>query len=92
MVVLAWNAKQEVREVDAGFAAEECEVAIQLGDRIGVDLIVVELSARSEGVSSHDFRKVIAPLKGVVDLLQLVGIGADREIVEIDALHALGFG
>ena len=46
LVVLARNAQQEVREVDAGLAAEEDEVAVQLGDRIGVDLIVVELRAR----------------------------------------------
>ncbi len=45
LVVLARNAEQEVREVDAGFAAEENEVAIQLGDRIGIDLIVVKLGA-----------------------------------------------
>ena len=92
LVVLARNAQQEVREVDAGLAAEEDEIAVQLGDRIGIDLIVVELAAHFDRVRSHDLGKTIAPLKGIVDLLQLVGVGPDGEVIEIDAFHALGFG
>ena len=92
LVVLAGNAQQEVREVDAGLAAEEYEIAVQLGDRIGIDLIVVELAAHLDGVSSDDFGEVVAPLKGVVDLLQLVGVGSDREVIEIDAFHSFGLG
>ena len=45
LVVLAGNAQQEIGEVDAGFASEEDEIAVQLGDGIGVHLIVVELAA-----------------------------------------------
>src|SRR5580658_3508328 len=92
LVVLARNAEQEVREIDTGLAAEEEEIAVQLGDRIGIDLIVVKLATQRDGVGSHYFGKVVAPLEGVVHLLQLVGIGADREVVEIDAFHAFCFG
>ncbi len=90
LVVLARNSQQEIREVHACLAAEENEIAIQLSDRIGVHLIVVEFSTHHDGVRPHNFRKVIAPLKSVVDLLQLVGVGTDREIIEVDIFHALG--
>ena len=88
---MAGNTQQEIRKIDAGLAAEEYKVAIQLGDGIGIDLIVVELRTELEGMRSQDFRKVVAHLKGVVDLPQLVGIRPDGEVVEIDAFDSFGF-
>src|ERR1039458_1069904 len=38
LVVLARNSQQEVREVNAGLASVEYEVAIQLGDRIDIEI------------------------------------------------------
>ena len=92
LVVLARNAEQEIREIDARRAAEEDEIAVQLGDRIGVHLVVVKLRAHVDGVCSDNFRKIIAPLKCIIHLLQLVGVGPDREVIEIDAFHAFRFG
>ena len=45
-----------------------------------------------DGVGSEDFGKTVTRLKCVVDLFQLVGICADGEVIEIDALDAFGFG
>ncbi len=92
LVVLARNSQQEVREVRAGLASEEKKAAIELSDGIDVDLIVVKLAADFDGVGSDHFGKVVEPLKGVADLVQLVGIGSDREAVETDALDSFGLG
>ena len=55
MVVLAGNTQQEICEVGAGLGPEKQEAAVELSDRIDVDLIVVELAAGFDGVSSEDF-------------------------------------
>ena len=91
LVVLAGNSQQEIRKVGAGLAAEEKKAAVELRDGVDVDLIVVEFAAHFDGVGSDHFGKIVEPLKGVADLLQLVGVGADGEAVEADAFHSLGF-
>ena len=87
--VLARNAQQEIREVEAGFGPVEVKAAVQIGERIGVDLVVLQLGADFDRVISQHFGKIVAQLEVVVDLVEPVGIGPDGEVIEDDVFHAL---
>ena len=82
MVILAGNPEQEIGEVRAGFSSEEEKAAVELRNGVDVHLIVVKLAAELQRVRADHFRKIIEPLKGVADLIQLVGIRPDSKAVE----------
>ena len=88
LVVLAGNSEQEIGEVGSGLAAGEQEIAVELRDRIGVDLVVVKFRSEFHGVAAHDFREIIEPLESVVDLLQFVGVCADGKGIEDDVFNS----
>ncbi len=91
LVILAGNSQQKIREIGARLRAKEEKAAVELGDRVDVDLIVMEFAAHFDRVGSDHFRKIVEHLKRVAGLAQLIGVGADREAVEADAFHSLGF-
>ena len=91
LVVLAWHSQQEIREIRSGFGAEEKKATVELRDGIDVDLIVVKFAAEFQRVRADHLRKIVEPLECVSNLMQLVGVGADREAVEADTFDAFGF-
>ena len=92
LVVLAGHAHQEVGEVDAGFLSRENETAIELGDRVGIDLVGMKLTAKLHGVIAQHLGKCIGDLIRIVDLNELIGRCASGVSVEVEVLDALAFG
>src|ERR1700722_9472301 len=89
LVVLTGNSEQVVGEIEAGLAAGEQKVAVELGDGIYVDLVVMKFTADFDGVASDNFGKIIEHLKCIVGLFEFVGVGAGGEVIENQILHAL---
>lgn len=44
---------------------------------------------RCDGVSSRHFGKIVAQLEAVINLVEAVGVGSDREIIEENVFYAL---
>src|SRR5277367_1217512 len=92
MVVLAGHADQEVGEVHAGFCSGEDKVAIELGDRMGVDFVRVKFTAKLDRVIAQHFGEDVGDLKGVVGLNELVCSSSGGEAVEVEVLDTLPLG
>ena len=92
LVVLAGNADKEIGKVHACLRSGENEVAIELSNGRGIDLIGVELTAKFHGVVAVYLGEGISNLIRVVDLNQLVGCSAGGITVEIEVLNALPLG
>src|SRR5580704_5156739 len=91
LVILARNPQQKIREVRSRLSAKKKKAAIELGDRVGIELVVVKFAAKFDRVRPRYSREIIKPLINVAGLLQLIGIRSDRKAVESNAFHSLGF-
>ena len=91
LVVLARDSQQEISEIRSGFSTKEKKTAIELSDGVDVDLIVVEFPAGFHRMLSDDFRKIVEPLIGISNLVELIGVRPNSVAVETDALDAFGF-
>ena len=55
LVVLAGNSQQEIGEIGACLRAEEKKTAVELRDRVDVDLVEMEFAAHFDCVASDHF-------------------------------------
>ena len=89
LLVGAGDSEEKVREVGAGLRAIEDKRSVVDGIGFDIDLIEVEAASEFERMAANYLGKIVAPLKGIVDLPLARYVDADGEVVERNVLDAL---
>src|SRR5262249_31682047 len=84
--VVAWNPKQEVREIGTCFRSAYCESAIEGRVRVHVDLVIMGLTAEPECMCTANVGNVVAPMVGRIVLVDSRDRHSHDETVENDVL------
>src|SRR5258708_1841703 len=92
LIVITGDAKQEVREVRAGFRTGEQERSVERSVWIHVDLFDAGLNTGLDGVAAEHSGKVVASRERIVCLCEVGDWSSENKGMEADVLNPFDLG